>query len=230
MKFFIWEKEIEFDELNKQLVVDWRRISPAIRIYWDMKDIYIEKEEDRDEKQWLYFMFRWVYTSKYSEDKFNENGMRYDVTVLMPELIWDEFNKTYWHFHPVNNSGDRFQEIYEVLSGSALFLQQNNNEVKYTDAFLWDKVVMEEWFWHVTINPSDEDILVMANIVDASFDSEYGDYKELKWANHYYTTAWFIKNPNYKNDLIINESEEFFKWWDMYEQFLDEPEIFNFLH
>lgn len=229
MKFYIWEKELEFDEINKTLKIDDKIIKPAIRTYWDMKDMYIDNE-DIDENHGLYFMFRWVYTSKYAEDKFKENNMRYDVTILLPELIWEEFNKTYWHYHPLKNDWTRFQEIYEVLSGSALYLQQKNDEVKYSDAFTWDKVVMDEWFGHVTINPSDEDILVMANIVDETFDSEYAEYKDLKWANYYYTTSWFEKNPNYKNDLKLNESEDFFDWWDMYDQFLENPEKFNFLH
>lgn len=229
MKFFIWEKEIEFDEINKELIIDDIRISPSIRTYGDMREMYIEND-DKDVNEWLYFMFRGVYLTKYAEDKFNENWFRYDITVILPELIWEEFNKTYWHYHPLNKDWNRFEEIYQVLYWSALFLQQSKNEVKFTDAFVWDKVVMNEWFWHITINPSDEDILVMANIVDSSFESEYQEYKENNWWDYYYTTTWFEKNPNYKNDLEIIETEELFEWWDMYEEFLDEPEKFNFLH
>ena len=229
MKFYIWEKELEFDENTKQLKFDDKVINPAVRTYGDMKDMYL-KNDNKDESEWLYFMFRWVYLSKYAEDKFNENNMRYDVTVILPEIIWEEFNKTYWHYHPKNNKWNRFEEIYEVLWWSAIYLQQNNEEVKFTDAFVWDKVVMNELFGHITINPSDEDILVMANIVDWNFDSEYGEYKELKGWNYYYKTSWFEKNPNYKNNLRITESEELFEWWDIYEQFLDNPEKFNFLH
>ncbi len=229
MKFYIWEKEIEFDENSHQLKFDNKVIDPAIRTYWDMKELYSTDEDIEDEK-WLYFMFRWVYTSKYAEDKFKENKLRYDITVLIPEIRWKEFNKTYGHYHPVKSDWKRFEEIYEVLWWSAIYLQQNKDEVIFTDAFAWDKVVMNEWFGHITINPSDEDILVMSNIVDEGFDSEYNEYKELKWWNYYYKTSWFEKNPNYNNDLKIKESEEFFEWWGMYEQFLDNPEKFNFLH
>jgi glucose-6-phosphate isomerase len=229
MKFYIWEKEIEFNENTHQLKFDDKIIDPAIRTYWDMKDMYKNKE-NIDNDKWLYFMFRWVYLSKYAEDKFKENNMRYDVTIIIPEIIGDEFNKTYWHYHPSKSDWTKFEEIYEVLSWSAIYLQQNNDEVKFTDAFTWDKVVMNEWFGHITINPSDEEILVMANIVDDSFSSEYWEYKELNWWNFYYTTNWWKKNPNYSNDLKINESEELFEWWDMYDQFLDDPERFIFLH
>ena len=229
MEFNIGEKEIEFDIENNKLIFDNKVISPSIRTYWDMKDIYSEKE-DRDSNEWLYFMFRWVYLNKLDESKFEENWLRYDVTVIIPDIIWKEFNKTYGHYHPSNIKWNKFQEIYEVLSWSAIYLQQNNKEVKFTDAFSWDKVVMDESFWHITINPSNEDILVMANIVDSSFDSEYWEYKESNWWNYYYTTSWFVKNPNYINELEIKESEELYEWWDMYDQFLNNPEKFNFLH
>jgi glucose-6-phosphate isomerase len=229
MKFYIWEKEIEFDENTHQIKFDNKVIEPSIRTYWDMKNMYTESS-DLDEDKWLYFMFRWVYLSKYAEDKFKENSLRYDITVIIPEIIWDEFNKTFWHYHPLNSDWKRFEEIYEVLSWTAIYLQQNKNEVKFTDAFVWDKVVMDEWFWHITINPSDEDILIMANIVDDTFSSEYWEYKDLKWWNYYYKTSGFEKNPNYKNDLKIKEIEEFFDWWSMYDQFLENPDKFSFLH
>lgn len=234
MKFFVWEKEIEFDEVTKQLKFDDKIINPAVRTFGDMKELYKSDDteilEEIDENTGLYFMFRWVYLSKEDEELFAANNMRYDVTVIIPFLVWDEFNKTYGHYHPAKSDGKRYEEIYEVLAWSALFLQQNKDEVNYTDSFLWDKVVMNEWFWHVTINPSDEEILVMANIVDWDFSSEYWDYKEKFWANYYYKTSWFEKNPNYKNNLEITEKEDFFEWSDMYEQFLFNPEKFNFLH
>lgn len=229
MKFNIGEVELEFDEQTHELKLDDKKIIPAIRTFADMKDMYSDYDKIED-KHWLYFMFRWVYLNKDDKTLFEKNNMRYDVTVILPEIIWKELNKTYWHYHPSKIDGKKFEEIYEVLSWSAIYLQQNDNEVKFTDAFAWDKVVMDESFWHITINPSDEEVLVMANIVNDSFESEYWNYKEFKWGNYYYTVKWFEKNPNYKNDLEIKESEELFEWWDMYEQFLDDPEKFNFLN
>lgn len=229
MKFYVWEKEIEFDEVNHQLKFDDKVLSPNIRTYGDMKEMYLEKVK-KDDSEWLYFMFRWVYLNSADEDKFKKNGLRYDITVILPELIWEEFNKTYGHYHPVNDEWNRYEEIYEVLSWSAIFLQQKSDVVKYTDSFEWDKVVMDEWFGHVTINPSDEDILVMANIVYDDFESEYKEYSENLGANFYYLTKWFVENPKYDNHLETMECESFFEWADMYEQFLDDPDKFNFLH
>ena len=230
MIFYVWEKEIEFDENTNQLKFDNKVISPAIRTYNDMKDLYLDIDTTIDANEWLYFMFRSVYLNDNDKILFEKNNMRYDITVIIPKIIWNELNKTYGHYHPSKANWDKFEEIYEVLWGSAIYLQQNHDKVKFTDAFTWDKVVMNEWFGHITINPSDEDILIMSNIVDASFDSEYWEYKELKWWNFYYKTKWFIKNNNYTNNLTISESEELFEWWDMYDQFLENPDKFNFLH
>lgn len=230
MKFYIWKKEIEFDEIEGNILLDNKKILPSIRTYGDMKNMYSKENINISDKEWLYLMFRWVYLDENSKSLFKKNDLRYDITIILPKIIWNEFNKTYWHYHPLNKSWKRFEEIYEVLSWSALFLQQNNSNVKYTSATSWDKVIMEEWFGHVTINPSDKEILVMANIVDDTFESEYWEYKELKWANYYYTTDGFIKNPNYKKEGTITESKALFEWEDMYLQFIDNPDKFNFLH
>lgn len=229
MIFKIWNTDVEFIESTKQLKVWDKLISPSIRTYSDMENMYIQKE-NLNKEEGLYFMYRWVYLNEDDRKLFEDNKSRYDITILIPELVWDEYNKTFGHYHPANEKWNRYQEIYQVLSWHAIYLQQNNNEANFTNAFSWDKVVMKEWFWHVTINPSDEDILVMSNIVDETFDSEYGEFKENKGATHYYTTSWFIKNTNYKNNLEIIEKQELFDGWDMYEQFLDNPEKFNFLH
>lgn len=222
--------DVDFNINTKIIDVNWKKYSPNVRTFWDMKDLY-KKTDEFDDNKWLYFMYRWVYLNDEDKKFFEEeNNMRYDVTILIPELISDEYNKTYWHYHPVNNSWNRYQELYQVLSWSAAYLQQNDNQSFFTNAFEWDSVVMEEWFWHVTVNPSTDDYLVMANIVDNNFDSEYWEYKENKWANHYYYTTWFEINPNYKNELIIQEKEEYFEQWDIYSQFLENPDKFNFLH
>lgn len=229
MKFKIWENELEFN-INTKEIKYWDKVfKPSVRTFWDMKSLY-KDWIDIDNDKWLYFMYRWVYMNSDDKKIFEENNCRYDITILLPEIIWDEFNKTYWHYHPLKNDWRKYEEIYQVLSWNAIYLQQNDNEVKFTNAFTWDKIVMNESFGHITINSSDENILIMSNIVDSTFESEYWEYKELKWWNYYYKLWWFEKNPNYKNNISISESEELFEWWDMYEDFLINPEIFNFLH
>lgn len=229
MKFKIWENELELDIISKELKF-WKKVfTPSVRTFWDMKDLYLDSWELND-SEWLYFMYRWVYLSEEDENLFRENNLRYDITIIIPKIIWEEYNKTYWHFHPVNSSWKKYEEIYQVLHWNALFIQQNDYEVNFTNAFIWDKVIMKESFWHITINPSEENILIMSNIVDDTFDSEYNDFNKFKWWNYYYTINWFEKNTNYKNNLKIIEKEDFELWWDMYEEFLIDPERFNYLH
>jgi oxalate decarboxylase/phosphoglucose isomerase-like protein (cupin superfamily) len=160
---------------------------------------------------------------------FINNYLRYDVTIILPRIIWGEYNKTHWHYHPKNSLWKKYEEIYEVIYWNALFLQQNNEVSYYTNAKQWDKVIMNEWFWHVTINDSD-DILVMANIVNDTFESEYNNYNKNNWANYIYTKTWFILNKNYHNHINIKQKQDFFVWIDMYNDFLNNTEKFNFLH
>jgi len=111
-----------------------------------------------------------------------------------------------------------------------LYVQQNlsTREVMYTYAKKWDKVLMKEGFWHITINPS-KDFLVMANIVSNKFNSIYDDYKNLKGWAYYFTLDWFVKNKNYDRDYNLKELKEYFVSKSLYNDYLQYPEKFIFL-
>ena len=110
-------------------------------------------------------------------------------------------------------------------------MQQNEKEVFYSTTIPGDKVVMKEWFGHVTINPSGSEVLIMANVEDDTFESEYNEYKTLKWWNYLYTDWGWKINKNYNNFLDIKEDYEKFEWiMNIYDDFLATPEKFNFLH
>ena len=130
-----------------------------------------------DENSPLYLMYRWVYLTKEDKQLFENNNLRYDITIILPKVIWVEYNKTFWHYHPQKEDGTYFEEVYNVLHWTAIYLQQNNKKTFYTKVKSWESALMKSSFWHVTINPSN-DFLVMANIVSNNFSSIYDDYKE----------------------------------------------------
>lgn len=229
MKFQINWVELIFDEETKNVIMWDKIIEPTIRTYGDMKNLYKNIDDSISDSEGLYFMYRGLYLNDQDKELFEKNDLRYDLTIIAPKIIWWEFNKTFWHFHPRKLNWEHFEEIYEVLSGSALYLQQNDQEVNYTDTFSWEKVIMKEWFWHVTINPSEDEFLAMSNIVETNFNSNYSIYKEKSWAKYYYTLNGFEKNQNYEKNSEIIEKEDFFDWWDMYGDFLINPDLFNFL-
>lgn len=233
MRFTIGNRELDFDVRTKEITYKNMSFSPDIRTYKQMKDLYNyeESNENIDDDFWLYYMYRWVCLSKEDKKVFEKNHIRYDITILIPKIIKWEYNKTYGHFHPLNSDGKKYEEIYEVLEWNAMYLQQNLNEVFYTNTIPWDKVVMREWFGHVTVNSSSTEYLIMANLIDDRFDSEYDVYKSLKWWNYIYTDGGWEFNKTYKNDLEINEDYDKFDWiMNIYDDFIASPDKFNFLH
>jgi glucose-6-phosphate isomerase len=56
-------------------------------------------------------------------------------------------------------------------------LQQSSFATIFTEAKEGDIVLMKEGFGHITINPSTDQLLVMANIVSDRFKSVYDDFK-----------------------------------------------------
>lgn len=229
MKFNIWDRELFFDIDKKVIIYKDKIFIPSIRTYSDMEKLY-KTPVNIDKNTWLYYMFIDVYFSEEDKEVLRRNNIRYDITILIPYVFWNEFNKTYGHFHPKNKDENDYREIYQVLSWEAIYLQQNNNEVFYTKAVVWDQVIMETWFWHVTINSNEEKFLIIANYVEEWWNSIYNEYEKLNWANYIFNRNWFEKNLNYNNDLKLIEKKSKFGNTSMYDDFFNESEKFNFLH
>jgi len=217
-----------FDEQLYTISLNWETYQPDIRTFEQMKNLYID-ELDFDNNDICYLMYRWVYLNNDDKAIFEENNLRYDVTIILPKFFGIEYNKTFWHYHPKRNENSFFEEIYQVLHWKAIYLQQNDNKSFYTKANNQDVVLMENWFWHTTINPSNN-VLIMANIVSNKFSSIYDEYKNKKWARYYFTTSWWIKNKNYNDNVKLEESSKLFKSNDIYGDFVKNPKRFSFLN
>ncbi|MEM4257390.1 MAG: glucose-6-phosphate isomerase family protein [Candidatus Diapherotrites archaeon] len=146
----------------------------------------------------FYYMYRNVCLKK-DEKKIEKNFLRYDITILPPFVVGDEYNKTFGHYHPkIPNTNTWYPEVYEVIHGRAhYFLQdENSEELLIYDARQGDKCLMLPGYGHVTINPSKE-TLVMANWVFPGFKSIYEPVKLLKGFSWYETKNGLVKNRNY---------------------------------
>lgn len=230
MKFNIWDRELEFDLKTKNIKYKNKIFTPTVRTFWDMQNLYLRHNNINNSKK-LYFMYRDIYFDVKDKQILKNNSFRYDITIILPILIWDEFNKTYWHYHPKNKIWNQYQELYQVLSWEAIYLQQNEKKVFYTKAISWDSVNMDEWFWHITINNTTDKVLIMANLVDNSFSSLYEEYKIQKWWMYYFLKNTFIKNPNINTVAKIQQSTKKYNIQkSLYDDFLQTPEKFNFLH
>ncbi len=227
----IYENPLRIELSDNELVVNGKEHPYSTRKLSEMKDVLmndIDVVEDLD----MYYMFREIYV---------KNGLRYDITLIPARITAGEFAKTYGHCHPVAEEGMTYPEVYQVLSGKALFILQEELEnlrsvVSIVDASEGDVVIIPPNFCHVSINPSPEKNLLLANIVSTDFKSLYEKFRENRGAAYYYSeNRELVQNSNYiveKNERLnadeINKRYNFSSE-DLLKEFYENPEKFEFL-
>lgn len=161
-----------------------------------------------------YYMYRGVFASRNDIQKaFHDNKIRYDITILPPGQWGSEPNKTFGHYHEPKD----MPEIYQVLSGEAIYFQQKlNDKGEVVDAIMvrakaGDIVIMLPGYGHVSINTSPDKPLVMANWLTWHQKSYYGSFEKNRGGAYYATrgadgrVTMDEKNPNYKNTPPLRE-------------------------
>jgi glucose-6-phosphate isomerase len=113
------------------------------------------------------------------------NGLRYDVTVTLPGTVDGERIKTAGHYHALDAHGVSWPEIYDVLSGSAVFVLQRavgdpagDPEIDRALAIVagpGDRLVIPPDYGHVTVNVG-ETPLVVADLVATASNNHYQSY------------------------------------------------------
>jgi glucose-6-phosphate isomerase len=138
----------------------------------------------------LYYMYRDLARSDADRRWLAGHRLRYDITVIPPRDLCGEYVKTKGHYHPDNPSGAGYPELYEVTEGRAQFLLQSRtlDDAILISAETGARVAIPPGYGHITINPSPDATLVLANIVSTAFESEYGEYEAL------HGSAWYIMN------------------------------------
>jgi glucose-6-phosphate isomerase, archaeal len=96
---------------------------PDIRYLNDMRGILYDKEWAKTAPNLeLYYMYRVLE---------KRDGLRYDITVIPPQMLGKEFTKTKGHYHMGN-----YGEVYITLEGEGLYLMQKGDENKIDDVFV----------------------------------------------------------------------------------------------
>ena len=137
-------------------------------------------------------------------EKINSHNLRYDLTLLPPGIIGDEFVKTAGHYHK-----KPYPEVYEVLLGRAYFLIQSESalpagrQVVYlAEAGPNEKFLVPPGFGHNTINVFDKPLL-LANWISEKAEYDYNIYKNNRGAMYYFLKnnelIDTVKNPNYNS-------------------------------
>ncbi|MEI6292434.1 MAG: glucose-6-phosphate isomerase family protein [Methanomicrobiales archaeon] len=185
---------------SSELAPQWNGIlpKPDIRLADELQPLLADPD-CRCEGE-MYYMYRDVALSATDRTWLSEQGIRYDITVIPPRDLCGEYAKTIGHYHPENPQGAGYPEIYEVIRGQAHYLLQSHDlsKVFRVDAHAGDLVLVPPGFGHVTINPTKDSILQMANLVSSRFQSEYREYEKRRGAAYYeMTNGDVIKNPSY---------------------------------
>ncbi|NJD53876.1 MAG: glucose-6-phosphate isomerase [Candidatus Methanoperedens sp.] len=180
-----------------------RGVKPGIRMLSDMKDVIYDRNWlSSAGNSELYYMYRELSLSKKDAAAMKEHGLRYDITIIPPQMLGCEFVKTAGHYHPlVPGTQITYPEIYEVLGGEATYMLQKPdnegiNDVILVKAGAGDKVIIPPGYGHLTINTSNK-VLKMANWVARDFESIYQPIKEKGGGAYFILDKGMVKNPRY---------------------------------
>lgn len=232
---------LKYDDAVFLLYKDDSAVRPSIRRLEELYEVAYEKDfiKTGNGNKPVYYMYRDIHRE---EDKplLETHKIRYDITIIPPFLLGDEYIKTAGHYHPIAEDKITFPETYEIIEGEAHILLQKPTMNKITDVAVInarrkDKIIIPPNYGHVTINPS-EQTLIMANIVSSKFKSIYEPMKRMG-GGAYFELA---KNKFIKNTLYSETPEiRFLRAKDvsclpsrkgLYELFLENNSYFEFLN
>jgi glucose-6-phosphate isomerase len=196
--------------MDRTLTFGGKIQEPAIRMLSDMSSVLLDPDILQTGDRGLYYMYRDLALSIKDREIIQENGLRYDITIIPPGMLGREYVKTGGHYHPIVPGTDiTYPEVYEVLSGEAQYLLQKGDSGGVSDVVLikasaGDKVLIPPDYGHVTINASNKE-LKMANWVSRDFSSVYEPFIEMHGAAYYLTKEGLIPNPNFKDVPEVRE-------------------------
>ncbi len=213
--------------------------NPKPRLFSEAQTVY---QETADPDLPLYYMYRY-FEKKADKSIFETQDAEYDITLINPGKIGDEYIKTKGHYHPLVPDTDiSYPEVYEVIAGKAEYLiQKRPNDNKETDVIVIkakssDKIVIPPNYGHVSINVGDI-VLISSNIQkrDLPTGADYGGFEYYHGGAMYRTETNWVKNPEYKiNSLRYVYPVEKPKWGltknkPLYQSFIENPEKFKWL-
>jgi len=193
-----------------QMEFSGKMLTPDVRRLFDMKEVILDQNwlAGADDFE-LYYMYRDLSLSRADKEKLLQQDLRYDITIIPPNMLGREYIKTAGHYHPlVPGSSVTYPELYEVLEGEALYLLQNQDlsDVVAVYACATDKVLVPPGYGHITINRSNK-TLKMANYVARSFSSLYDPIQEKRGGAYFFTKDGWVKNNRCPEAAELRRSE-----------------------
>ena len=163
-----------------------------IRFLYDMRSVLYDQRWAKDAANFeLYYMYRGVK---------RKNGLRYDITKIPARMLGKEFVRT-----KGNRNSKKYQELYTVLEGKAIFLMQKAQtgkidiieDIVAVEAKKGETVIFPPKYAAITINPTKK-TLKIGNWVSEKNKNVYRELEKMKGAGYFYTKTGWVKNKNYK--------------------------------
>lgn len=173
-------------KVNRQSKITNQRY-PEIRYLSDLIPVLFDREWAKTARNIpLYYIYRGLKT---------KNGIRYDVTLMPPKMLGEEFVKTKGHYH-----FGSYGELYKILAGESIFLIQKKEakDVYFVRAKRGEYVLIPPHYGHTIINPSPKHPLKTANWVSKDCQSDYKSIERKRGFCYYYTKSGWVKNKFYK--------------------------------
>lgn len=173
-------------------------------------------------------------------DLLRKYGLRYDVTVIPPLLLGEEYVKTLGHFPLPSGVARVHPEVFEVLEGQARFLVQKYQGEQLVDVSLvvaqeGDTVLIPPGSGYVMINAS-PGRMVVGHLASRSCVEAYDQYVEKRGAAFYFLTgSRLVRNLNYSSvprvRVLRAETPPFLEGGlGLLQAFLKDPDRFTFLN
>ena len=222
------------------------KLQPDVRYLEDMKSVIYDKEWLKTAPNTeLYYMYRDLAENEKDFMKIVKNNLRYDITILKPQKLGKELNKTMGHDHPIVPGTDiTYPGIYEVLEGKALFILQDSDgdtikDIKAIKACAGDKIIVPPNYEHLFINIGKTN-LKTCNWICRSFSTHIYKPFKLKHGFGYYALKGFlgikwVKNQSYFSvpNLKFTNPNQFYKFYIRKNQpiytLIDQPNQLDFL-
>jgi glucose-6-phosphate isomerase len=169
-----------------------------------------------------------------------KHGLRYDLTVMPPLLLGEEYVKTMGHYHLSNGDAGSHPEIFEVLEGEAKFILQEEHSGKVVKVILLtakegERIMVPGDQGHVMINVSSRR-LVTGNLLSRNCIQTYDQYMKRQGAAFYVLNGGtLIRNTRYpqmpEDQRLDEETPSFLASpSSLIETFLKDPSRLSFLN
>ncbi len=238
--------DLSFDDQTNELIVNDGIIvdESLVRKLKDMDKLFNDAS-NLDRETPLYYMYNGIYRPEH-KDLFKNAGIKYEYTLLLPNLINGECIKAHGHMHGVSEiTKTNYLEIYEVLGGEGYFQLFKFNDKKIdvvlVSVKVGDIVIIPPGYYHLSVNTGNSPFNFGDLIVDDA-KSDYGLLKVYDGAPYF-----FMKNENgevsYKYNSKYNDYEINLMVvdannvpWDipyvkgpLYSHFVSDPKYYEFL-